>query len=131
MLYDQTMRACMQVHLLGQMDAVDYDDMPDEALIEAEKSEYAVYGWAVDSIEVISVDGWKFVKTAITAEDESGLPDRRVVYTTCFDGVRVEIQAYVRVYGFQKKVMQAVEPQIDEFVQGIRVTQTEALSDPE
>lgn len=131
MLYDQTMRACVQVHLLEQMDAVDYDEIPDETLIEAEKSEYAVYGWAVDSIEVISVDGWKFVKTAITAEDESGLPDRRVVYTTCFDGVRVEIQAYVRVYGFQKKVMQAVEPQIDEFVQGIRVTQTEALSDPE
>lgn len=115
-LQDRSQRVLVQVYVLDEPDAEDYAGMADWMMKAVETRWARDGGWTVHSSGILTESGLPFVKMTLSRTGEGGTVEYRMVYRTCLDGVRLEID----VFASGEKTLEMAEEQTDAFVRGIR-----------
>ncbi|MGN0793244.1 MAG: hypothetical protein ACI4MG_02090 [Aristaeellaceae bacterium] len=115
-LQDRSQRVLVQVYVLDDPDAEDYAGMVDWMMKAVETRRARDGGWTVHSSGILTESGLPFVKMTLSRTGEDGTVEYRMVYSTCLDGVRLEID----VFASGEKTLEMAEEQTDAFVRGIR-----------
>lgn len=115
-LQDRSQRVLVQVYVLDDPDAEDYAGMADWMMKAVETRWARDGGWTVHSSGILTESGLPFVKMTLSRTGEDGMVEYRMVYSTCLDGLRLEID----VFASGEKTLEMTEEQTDAFVRGIR-----------
>lgn len=117
MLYDRNQRTRVQVHIQEELEGASYSAEEDWRLAAMERVSAINNGWRVEENEIVTLEGLKFVRMLVVTQDADGSEEWRLFYTTCENGMSMEIQ----LIASGRKIIDQVEAQVDAFVRNIRV----------
>lgn len=117
MLYDRNQRTRVQVHIQEELEGACYSAEEDWRLAAMERVSAINNGWRVEENGIVTLEGLKFVRMLVVTQDADGREEWRLLYTTCENGMSMEIQ----LIASGRKIIDQVEAQVDAFVRNIRV----------